>query len=160
MSIMNTNQMNKLHEKIDILENKIEYLLAIVDKNLKISDVILDKITFQETKIDIIEKIIINNQYLNQNQDEEDESLLLRQTNYDEYDDYHYTEDIRPETDDFHILNLIDKNGQIVNVVKGFSSNQIRTDYIYSKSGNTFIKGETIISEEIRERLIEMGFYF
>ena len=25
---------------------------------------------------------------------------------------------------------------------------------------NTFIKGETIISQEIRERLIEMGFYF
>ena len=85
---------------------------------------------------------------------------MLRQTNYDEYDDYHYTEDIRPETDDFHILNLIDTNGQIVNVVKGFSSNQIRTDYVYSKSGNTFIKGETIISQEIRERLIEMGFYF
>jgi hypothetical protein len=147
--------MNKLHEKIDILENKIEYLLEIVDKNLKISDVILDK-------INNIEKIMINNQDEDEEYNEyEDDSLLLRQTNYDEYDDYDNTsEDIRPETDDFYTLNFIGKNGQAVNVVKGHSSNQIRTDYVYSKSGNTFIKGETVISEENRERLIEMGYYF
>ena len=90
-SNMNTKQMNQLHEKIDILENKIEYLLAIVDKNLKISDVILDKITVQETKIDNMEKIINNpDQDADEDEDEESEEedeSLLRQTNYDEYDD-------------------------------------------------------------------------
>jgi hypothetical protein len=67
------------------------------------------------------------------------------------------------ETDMLHALNVTDSSGKNVTVIVVNSSNRIRTDYTYHEYGK-FI-GKTFpntppISQEIHDKLIDLGFCF